>query len=132
MEEEKKLSEEEVQNDSPKEQIPKFRGLYRYVHISVKALDTIIIICIAVIILVTAFSLKDRGYMVSFDSRGGSDVAAVKYQYGDYIEPPVEPTREGYQFVGWFIDPGCQEPWLIEENTVSGAITLYAGWEKTS
>ena len=42
-------------NDTPAEEnIPKFRGLYRYVKIPVKALDCIIVACIAVIIIVVA------------------------------------------------------------------------------
>ena len=118
--------------EQPEDNTPRFRGLYRYVHVSVKTLDIIIVVCIAVIILVTAFSLKDRGFMVTFDSRGGSDVAAVKYQYGDRIEAPETPQREGYSFTGWYIDSACQEQWVIEENTVTGAVTLYAGWEKNS
>lgn len=130
MEDGKKPEEGTEQDSAAGEETPKFRGLYRYVHVSVKTLDIIIIACVVVIVVVTALSMKDRGFMVNFDSQGGTDVAAAKYQYGEHIEPPESPTREGYSFTGWFIDPNCQEQWIIEENTVNGALTLYAGWEK--
>ena len=46
--------EEEVQQETPQEeQIPKFRGLYRNVNISVKSMDRIIAACIAVILIVS-------------------------------------------------------------------------------
>ena len=62
--------------DVQQEQIPKFRGLYRHVKISVKALDWIIGACIAVILLVVAIEMRDPGFTVRFDSKGGTDVPA--------------------------------------------------------
>ena len=67
-------------NKEQEKNIPKFRGLYRYVNISVKALDRIIIVCVAVILIVTFMALRNPGFTVTFDSRGGSDVSATKYQ----------------------------------------------------
>ena len=107
---------------------PKFRGLYRYVHISVKALDRIIIACVAVIIVATIVGLQDPGYSVTFDSRGGTDVAAVKCDYGALLPEPEPPTREGYTFGGWFLDPGCDKPWNLETDQITGEMTLYACW----
>ena len=49
---------EDPRNDSPAEEnVPKFRGLYRHVKISVKALDWIIVACIAVILVVFALEM---------------------------------------------------------------------------
>ena len=52
-------SQEVTQQEQTPEQenLPKFRGLYRHVKISVKALDWIIGICIAVIIVVFLFEM---------------------------------------------------------------------------
>ena len=92
-------------NPAPQEEnIPKFRGLYRHVKISVKALDWIIVACIAVIIIVVAFEMIDPGFTVTFDSKGGSDVPAQSQMYGELLEVPEPPTREGYSFTGWYID----------------------------
>ena len=127
------MDDKELNNNNEKEKnIPKFRGLYRYVNISVKALDRIIIVCIAVIIIVTLFALRNPGFTVTFDSRGGSDVVATKYQYGETIELSESPTREGYKFTGWYTDSGCTRPWNMELDKVEGSFTLYAGWEKIS
>lgn len=112
------------------ENIPKFRGLYRYVNISVKALDRIIIICIAVILVVTFMSLRDPGFTVTFDSRGGSDIASAKYQYGEHITISEPPKREGYNFTGWYVDSGCTVKWDLETDEVHETLTLYAGWEE--
>ncbi|MBQ6878048.1 MAG: InlB B-repeat-containing protein [Oscillospiraceae bacterium] len=120
--------EEEVQKQE--EQIPKFRGLYRYVNISVKQLDMIIGLCILVIIIVVAIELMDPGFTVSFNSLGGTDVAPQEQMYGDLIDVPEPPTREGYTFTGWYRDNACYVPWDLETDTVETDTTLYAGWEK--
>ena len=118
-------------NDTPDEEnIPKFRGLYRYVKISVKALDFIIIACIAVILIVVALEMRDPGFTVTFDSKGGTDVPSQSQMYGEKLEVPEPPTREGYAFTGWHKDYACEELWNVETDTVETDMTLYAGWEK--
>ena len=121
---------EELRTDSPdREDIPKFRGLYRHVKIPVKALDMIIVACIAVILIVVALELTHPGYTVTFDSRGGTDVLAQEYEYGDKLQLPEPPTREGYVFTGWYVDHACDELWDVENGIVEADMTLYAGWE---
>lgn len=119
------MSEEQKEN-----QTPPYRGLYSKLNIPVKALDAVIIICIAVIVLVVAVELRDPGFTVTFDSRGGSDVPAQSRMYGELLEIPEPPTREGYAFTGWYTDSACDEPWQMEKDTVQDNMTLYAGWEK--
>ena len=122
---------EESRNDTPEqENTPKFRGLYRYVKISVKALDWIIVACIAVILIVFALEMRSPGFTVTFDSRGGSDVPAQNQMYGDLLEAPEPPTREGYTFQGWYKDVACDLLWNMETDTVETDMTLYAGWQK--
>ena len=122
---------EESRNDTPEqENTPKFRGLYRYVKISVKALDWIIVACIAVILIVFALEMRSPGFTVTFDSRGGSDVPAQNQMYGDLLEAPEPPTREGYTFQGWYKDASCDLLWNMETDTVETDMTLYAGWQK--
>ena len=122
---------EENRTETPNEEnIPKFRGLYRYVKISVKALDWIIVACIAVILVVFALEMRNPGFTVTFDSKGGTDVPAQNQMYGELLELPAPPTREGYTFTGWYKDYVCDELWIVEEDTIETDITLYAGWEK--
>lgn len=110
--------------------VPQFRGLYRNVKISVKTLDAVIVICLLVIVVLLAIELQDPGFTVTFDSRGGSDVAPQKQMYGELLEVPEPPTREGYTFTGWFKDSACQVLWREQVDTITEEITLYAGWEK--
>ena len=123
--------EEYSTNPEPeKENIPPFRGLYRHVKISVKALDRIIVVCIAVILIVVALEMRNPGFTITFDSKGGADVPAHNQMYGELLEVPEPPTREGYAFTGWYTDAACYELWNTEEDTIQADTMLYAGWEK--
>ena len=122
--------EENCTETQQEEKIPKFRGLYRHVKISVKALDWIIAACIVVILVVVAFEMRSPGFTVTFDSKGGTDVPSQNQMYGQLLEVPEDPTREGYTFTGWYTDSACFELWDIENRTIEADLTLYAGWEK--
>jgi uncharacterized repeat protein (TIGR02543 family) len=122
--------EENRPETSAQEQVPKFRGLYRHVKISVKALDIIIVVCIAVILVVFALEMRNPGFTITFDSKGGTDVPAQNQMYGQLLEVPEPPTREGYTFTGWYKDYGCFALWNVEEDTIETDLTLYAGWQK--
>lgn len=107
---------------------PSFRGLYRNVKISVKTLDKIIVVGIGLIVILCLFGVMNNGYTVSFDSRGGSDVPSQTRMYGELLELPEPPTREGYTFTGWYLDENCTRAWNAETDTVYESMTLYAGW----
>ena len=130
MVEENKVEFSEVisENNTPKQR--ELRGLYKHVNISVKALDTIIVVCIAVIVILVALNLRNPGFTITFESRGGTDVNPQNQMYGELLILPEEPTREGYEFTGWYVDFACDEPWKPEEDIVEGDFTLYAGWKK--
>lgn len=63
---------------------------------------------------------------VSFDSDGGSSVAAKKIKKGETVEMPKEPTKAGYKFAGWTLNG---EEFDFSK-PVNGDITLKAKWEK--
>ena len=123
------MEESRANPDVPEEQVPKFRGLYRYVNISVKSLDRIILVCIAVIVIVVALEMRNPGFTITFDSKGGTDVPAHNQLYGQLLEEPEPPTREGYRFTGWYKDHACFDQWNVETDTIETDLTLYAGWE---
>ena len=122
--------QEQNTNPEQQEQLPRFRGLYRHVKISVKALDRIIVACIAVILIVVALEMRNPGFTITFDSKGGADVPSHNQMYGQLLEVPEPPTREGYVFTGWYTDTACYELWDVQEDTIEADMTLYAGWEK--
>ena len=69
-------------------------------------------------------------YTITFNSNGGSEVGAVKQDYGTAIAKPADPTNTGYTFAGWFKDDGTfLQDWNFETDTipVDGTI-LYANW----
>ncbi len=66
--------------------------------------------------------------MVSFDSQGGSAVAAQTTGYNRCAEAPAEPIRTGYTFGGWYRDSSYTEKWHFPTNRVDNDITLYARW----
>ena len=118
------------QQDPRKEPQSSFRGLYRHVKISVKTLDKMIIGGILAIVLILGYGVANNGYTVTFDSKGGTDVASQAKMYGEFVDEPAPPTREGYVFTGWYADENCRYPWDMETHIVNDSVTLYAGWEK--
>ena len=123
------MSETGTAPETQEEKIPPYRGLYRHVKISVKALDCVIVACILVILAVVALEMRDPGFTITFDSRGGTDVAAQKQMYGELLELPEPPTREGYAFRGWYVDEACLSPWDFASSQVVESMTLYAAWD---
>lgn len=104
------------------------RGLYAKVNISVRALNIIIIILAIAIVVCMFVGVSNAGFQISFDSLGGTTVESQKRMYGELIETPESPTREGYVFDGWYLDIDATRPWDMDEDIVTESITLYAGW----
>ena len=64
-------------------------------------------------------------FTVTFDSNGGSDVAALEVAKKETATKPADPTKEGYDFVGWYIG---EEEYAFSTPVVDN-ITLTAKWE---
>ena len=65
---------------------------------------------------------------VTFDTQGGSAVAGVNPAFGSIITQPVDPTRTGYTFGGWYKEASGLTAWNFTSDTVLTATTLYAKW----
>lgn len=63
-------------------------------------------------------------YKITFDSNGGSSVSAQNVLYGATVTKPTDPTRNGYEFDGWF---NGDKEWNFS-TTVSSSVTLKAKW----
>ncbi len=67
---------------------------------------------------------------VTFNSNGGSAVSSqVGLSKGAKISKPLDPSRSGYTFKGWFVDEAMTTSWNFDMNTVTGNTTLYAKWD---
>lgn len=67
-------------------------------------------------------------YSISFEVNGGSEVTAIQGNYGASIVKPTDPTKTGYQFVGWYTDSQLNgEAYTFTTMPING-ITLYAKW----
>ena len=65
---------------------------------------------------------------VRFETNGGTPIESVSVVYGDTIDPPQAPEREGYEFGGWFKDFRLTEPWDFDTDIVERNMRLYAKW----
>lgn len=50
----------------------------------------------------TTIYLKVKEFTVTFNSDGGSAVAAAKAKYNETVKEPTAPTKEGFNFDGWY------------------------------
>ena len=70
---------------------------------------------------------------ISFDANGGtladSDSAKRNVVEGESLGELAEPTREGYEFGGWFTEKGAGEK-VSSETIPTGNATYYAHWLK--
>ncbi len=69
---------------------------------------------------------------VAFDSKGGSTIEARPgLTYGAKVEKPADPTKEDYEFQGWYKETGCTTEWNFVSDTLTAEnVTLYAKWKQ--
>ncbi len=66
---------------------------------------------------------------ITFDSNGGTAVDSKMCEYNRTITAPEsEPTKDGYEFVGWFADSGFAAEWNFDTDKFAENKTLYAKW----
>lgn len=66
-------------------------------------------------------------FIINFDSNGGSEVSSITTDGSSTINLPSNPTKEGYTFVGWYIDSKLQTPYVFGTMPAED-ITIYAKW----
>ena len=77
---------------------------------------------------VRTINARELQYTISFDSKGGSVVAAILVNEGDDVSGFAEPTKTDYFFKGWYDNPYCYGDPITEIEDVYQNYTLYAKW----
>ena len=88
----------------------------------------------AIISRIVDISLRQWKFTVSFNGNGENVENLPETQTvrkGKCASEPNPPTREGYEFIGWFTDAICTESYDFGQ-TIEEDITLYAGWSQAS
>ena len=67
-------------------------------------------------------------HKVTYNSQGGSEVAARRVLDNSLMFPPGKPTKEGFIFAGWYSDAACTQFFDYDNTHVTSDITLYAKW----
>ena len=75
--------------------------------------------------LTLAARWEAKTYRVTFDANGGEDVSPATAAHGDTVVAPEAPTREGYTFLGWYLEETAYD----FSAPVTGDLTLAARWE---
>ena len=75
--------------------------------------------------------LTSSNVTVTFESNGGSAVAAQSVPFGSVATRPADPTRSGYVFAGWYSDQKLTRAFDFA-TPLDTSITLYAKWSGQS
>ena len=105
-------------------------GLYKNVKMSLGTANVLVIVGIVALIAVFVFVVNNNGFTVEFDTLGGTEVESIRAMHGDMLLFIETPKRQGYTFTGWYRDKACRSKWNERTDTVTGSMTLYAGWEE--
>lgn len=86
----------------------------------------ILLLLITLITVITLSACAEQ-LTVTFNTMGGNNIPPVEVDEKSRITLPPEPIREGYTFLGWYM----QYYYLDEYNndTINVNTTLYAKWE---
>lgn len=71
-------------------------------------------------------------YTVTFESNGGSAVEAQEVAAGEHATEPDDPTKDGYDFDGWYTSQEFTTLYDFSGTAVTEDITLYASWAEAS
>lgn len=107
------------------------RGVYGSKDVPIRILDGFIFGAIAVVLLLVFWFATHGGYVVTFDTDGGSAVEEQTLKHGDLVMEPETPVKPGYVLKEWitFLDPSLAKTWNFDEDMVKNDVTLYAVWE---
>ena len=66
-------------------------------------------------------------YTVKYETNGGNVIKSVSVRRNSLLTKPTDPTKEGFEFDGWYIDENLTEIYDFTSKVTKG-FTLYAKW----
>ena len=75
------------------------------------------------------FSATTNKYVVEFVTNGGSSVASQAVDYNGNATRPEDPTKDGFNFAGWYVDKNLEIPFNFS-SAITTATTIYAKWSE--
>lgn len=92
---------------------------------------TIAVVAVAIVIaiaIIVCLLPKDTNtvYTISFNTDGGNEVVSQQVEEGEKVAKPADPSKEGYEFLGWYLN-GAYFDFQAE---VEGNLTLDAKWKE--
>ena len=75
----------------------------------------------------------EESVVVNFNTQGGSQISPVTVKLSEVatFKLPQDPTKEGYAFVGWYLDSAYGTA-FVKLEAKAGEVTLYAKWDEVS
>ena len=77
--------------------------------------------------IVAEFTRNTNSYTITFHSNGWSSVEEQIKEYWQTWDEPEDPTRDGYDFIGWYSDSGLTNEYHFTE-VIEWNVDLYAKW----
>lgn len=94
-----------------------------------KVFILLIAACALVLSACNGAAVSVQTYTVKFESNGGTQVNPQTINEGNKaVKPAADPTKEGYDFDGWYVDEKCWSEYTFT-SPVTEDITLYANWK---
>ena len=94
-----------------------------------KIIIAVSIIAILLLIIALFLLFANKIYNVTFDSKGGTEVVSQTVKKNGLATEPKDPTREGYNFLGWYTSEESNEKYDFAAK-VNKDLTLIAKWEE--
>ena len=76
---------------------------------------------------ITITQTKPLMHTLLFETNNGSYIPPQYINYQEYAMLPATPSKDLYNFGGWYLDPNFQSPWNVEEPVLNDLI-IYAKW----
>jgi len=68
-------------------------------------------------------------FVVTFETNGGNMIPPQDVYVGDLIIRPADPTKDGFNFIGWYKNENLTQAWNFNTDLMpANDMTLYAKW----